>query len=93
MQTRCPGAAPRRTTNLLLNRHTLIDAGSGVGDLDAMQLLAIKSCLAEGMFLPAAGSAPDAVAQRPAADVLNAALVLARRPACGAIPVRSAAGL
>lgn len=37
--------APRRTTSLLLNRHTLIDAGSGVGDLDSTQLLAINQVL------------------------------------------------
>lgn len=37
--------APRRTTSLPLNRHTLIDAGSGVGDLDLAQLLAIRQVL------------------------------------------------
>ena len=37
--------APRRTTSLLLNEHTLIDAGSGVGDLAPEQLLAINQVL------------------------------------------------
>ncbi len=36
---------PRRTSSLLLSEQTRMDAGSGVGDLELAQLLAIRQVL------------------------------------------------